>query len=246
MWLACWTLCSASSVVQAASSVTLYYYERKPFHYTTDDGHAVGLMVTPTTQIFEKAGVTISWKVMPVSRILATIKANVGDDCSPGWYKTPEREDYARYSLPIYSDKPLVGLARADFPARQGITAKELFLQAHARLLIKQGFVHGTYFDQIIAAMPPANVIRVPEDVSSMVKMVRYGIADVVPATPEEAEVYVANSGYGMKEFRILNFSDIPAVEKRYIICSKRVPAELMDKLNAIIKTMPPASTHIP
>jgi uncharacterized protein (TIGR02285 family) len=231
-------------MVFAAPAITLYYYERKPFHYTSTNGRVTGLVVNPAEQAFEKAGIPVTWKLMPASRILATLKANIGEDCSPGWYKTAEREQYVRYSLPIYSDKPLVAIVRADYPVRPGMTAKEFFLRPQVKLLTKQSFVHGSYLDQIIGAMPPANVVRVPDDISSIVRMLHYGVADVVTATQEEAEYYVTDAGYLMNEFHVVTFPDVPAVEKRYILCSKRVPDEVMDKLNAAIKTLSLVPAH--
>lgn len=226
-------------MVLAAPPITLFYYERKPFHYTGADGQVEGLIVGPTLQAFEKAGIPVVWKLMPATRIMATLQANIGEDCAPGWYKTPERESFARYSLPIYSDKPLVAIVRADYPVRQGMTAKEFFLRPQVKLLTKQTFVHGSYLDQIIAAMPPANVVRVTDDISSIVRMLHYGVGDVVTATQEEAEYYVTDAGYRMNEFRVVTFPDVPAIEKRYILCSRHVSDEVMDKLNAVIKTMP-------
>jgi ABC-type amino acid transport substrate-binding protein len=231
-------------MVVAAPAITLYYYERKPFHYTSANGQVTGLIVGPTTQVFEKAGIPITWKLMPANRILATLKANIGDDCAPGWYKTTEREQFARYSLPIYNDKPLVVIVRADYPVKPGMTAREFFLRPQVKLLTKQSFVHGAYLDQIIAEMPPANVVRVPDDISSIVRMLQYGIADFATATQEEAEYYVTDAGYPMNEFRIVTFPDVPAIEKRYILCSKRVPETVMDKLNAAIKVLPPTPAH--
>lgn len=244
IWLACWVWFMTAPMVFAAPEITLYYYDRKPFHYAGADGQITGLVATPTVQVFEKAGFHITWRLMPASRILATIKANVGDDCSPGWYKVADREQYARYSLPIYNDKPLVAVVRADYPVQQGMTAKEFFLRPQVKLLVKQSFVHGSYLDQIIASMPPANVLRMSDDISSIIRMLHYGVGDVMTATQEEAEYYLNEAGYRASDFRIVTFPDVPAIEKRYILCSKRVPDDVMGKLNAAIKTLPlmPAS----
>jgi polar amino acid transport system substrate-binding protein len=246
IWLACWVWFITAPMAIAAPGVTMFYYERKPFHYTDANGQPAGLIIGPTTQAFEKAGIPVTWKVMPASRILVTLKANVGDDCSPGWYKTTEREQYVHYSLPIYNDKPLVAIVRADYPLKPGMTAKEFFLHSQVKLITKQSFVHGAYLDQIIGAMPQANVVRVPDDISSIVRMLHYGMGDVVTATQEEAEYYVTDAGYKMNEFHIITFPDVPAVEKRYVLCSKRVSNDVMDKLNAVIRTMTSTSAHAP
>jgi polar amino acid transport system substrate-binding protein len=244
--LACSALTCGAAWAESITPITMHYYERKPFHYTADNFQVEGLVVTPTIQAFKKIGTPIVWKLTPASRILATMKANIGADCSAGWYKTAERESYARFTLPIYNDKPLIAIARADFAAPEGISAKELFAQPQIKLVLKQGFVHGAYLDKIIAQMPPQNIIKVSDEVSSMVRMIKSGIADLMTATQEEAEMYVSQAGYGMKDFRVFHFPDVPAVEKRYILCSKQVPEEVINKLNAAIVDLPAALTHSP
>lgn len=244
--LACWALCCGHSWAEDASPITMHYYERKPFHYSTGPGQVAGLVVTPTVQAFEKIGVPINWELTPANRILATLKANIGSDCSPGWYKTPERENYARYTLPIYRDKPLVAIVRADFPVPDVITAKELYLRPHIRLITKLGFVHGAYLEQIIARIPPKNIVKVSDEMPSIIRMVQSGIADLLTATQEEAEFYASQAGAGMKEFRVIRLPDVPVEEKRYILCSKRVPEDVVEKLDVVIKAMQIESAHTP
>jgi polar amino acid transport system substrate-binding protein len=228
------------------SPIIMHYYERRPFHYTAENQQVEGLVVTPTMQVFKKIGIPIVWKVTPANRILATLKANIGADCSTGWYKTVERESYARFTLPIYNEKPLIGLSRTDFSAPEGISAKELFAQPKFKLLVKQGFVHGAYLDKLIAQMPPQNIIKVSDEVSSIVRMVKSGIGDLTTTTQEEAEFYVSQAGFGIKDFRVLHFPDVPAVEKRYILCSKQVSEDVINKLNAEILNLSIEPTHAP
>ncbi|WP_332852182.1 substrate-binding periplasmic protein [Duganella sp. S19_KUP01_CR8] len=226
---ACW----AASDGQA--QVTLHYYERPPLHYTDAHARPAGFIVEKTSSIFNQAGISYAWKVTPANRILALIKTAPGYHCTPGWYKNAERMQYARFSAPIYIDKPLVGLSRADFSAGEGITARDLFRRPALRLLLKQNFSQGAYMDKLIGQMPDANIQRVSAEVPVMVKMIRLGRADLIVTTQEETEAFVASAGYRMDEFRVLKFPDVPAEEKRYILCGNNVPMELMRQLDEAI-----------
>ncbi|HEY8025127.1 MAG TPA: transporter substrate-binding domain-containing protein [Burkholderiaceae bacterium] len=238
--LICGLLIGMQARAESAAPVTVHYYERKPFHYADASNRVVGLLVAPTEQSFSKADIPIVWQLTPINRTLATIKANRGRDCTTGWYKSSEREAFARFTQPIYVDKPLVVFTRADFDARNGVTARELLARPHTRLLLKQGFVHGHYLDPLIDKMPPAQVQRVADEIPSMVKMVRAGIADIIIVTEEEVNLYINSPAMAADGIRALRLPDLSEREYRYIACSKQVPAEDIDKLNAAIAGLSP------
>lgn len=52
-----------------------------------------------------------------------------------------------------------------------------------------------------------------------------------IASTPQNV-IYVKEAALKIKDFRVLVFPDVPAIEKRYILCSKSVPASVVDKLN--------------
>jgi uncharacterized protein (TIGR02285 family) len=158
-------------------------------------------------------------------------------DCTPGWYKKPDREAYAQFSLPIYQDLPLQGLSRANFSVPDGITAKELFLRPDLRLLLKQNFSKGAYMDSLIEHIPAQQVQKVAAEVPTLVKMIQADRADLIITTEEETDYFISQSGYQKQDFRIIKFPDVPATEKRYILCSQRVPTEIMNRLNQSIKS---------
>jgi polar amino acid transport system substrate-binding protein len=217
--------------------ITLHYYERPPFHYRAADGSMAGIIASSTESIFKRAGITYRWELTPVNRILADLKNNNRMDCSPGWYKTAEREAYAQFSLPIYHDLPLQGLSRNDFPAPEGITAKDLFLRHDLRLLLKQNFSQGAYMDALISTMPTQQVQQVTVEVPTMVKMIKANRADLIITTEEETDYFIAQSGYQKQDFRILKFPDVKATEYRYILCSRQVPAQIINRLNDAIRS---------
>lgn len=233
------TATPSPAAAEPALTVTLHYYERRPFHFHEGD-KVTGLVVPQTEAAFQKAGISYTWSQEPPNRILAIIKANAGADCSPGWYKTPEREAFARYTLPIYADKPLVGISRADFAAPEGISAKVLLAEPRIRLLVKDQFSYGKYLNTLIGDMPPNRVVRINDDIVSMVRLVKYGSAHVTLATQEEVELLVQQAGFLMGDFRIIRFPDVPAEEKRFIICSQQVPPAAIERLNEAIRSASP------
>lgn len=238
----------AAMPVRAESdlTITVHYIERKPLHYRDEQGKLSGILVPLIEQSFAKAGIPMRWQLTPENRIMATLKASEGFDCSTAIYKSAEREAFARMSPPIYRDKGLVALTRVDYPAPAQTTAQELLSRPQARLMVKQGFVYGRNLDPMIEKMPPAQVQRVSDDIGSMVRMVRAGIADFIILTEEEGEVYADAAAAAPDNIRLLHLSDIPAQEYRHIFCSKRVPQQVMDKLNAAISGLQVDSPHHP
>jgi hypothetical protein len=244
--LLCGILACALARADPLVPITMHYFERKPLHYLNENGKVSGILVNPIEQSFIKAGIPLVWRQTPVNRIMATLKANDGLDCAAGFYKSPEREAIARFSLPFYHDKGLVALSRPDFVAPSTTTAHELLARQQTRLVVKQGFVYGRYLDPLIEKMSPAQVQHVSDEIDSIVRMVGVGAADIVFVTEEEAEIYLNPVAAVSRNVRLLHLSDVPAQEYRYIACSKQVPQQVMDKLNAAIATLPLDGAHNP
>jgi uncharacterized protein (TIGR02285 family) len=228
---------------EAQATIQLLYYDRPPFH-TTQGNSVVGLVAAPTEAVFRKAGIPFVWKRMPVNRILDMLKGSDGPYVSPGWYKTPERETYALFTLPIYNEKPLIGLARAGFSVPKGIKAKDLLARPETRLLVKEHFSQGAYLNNLIAQMPLRQIQTVAIEVPLMVQMIKANRADLIITTQEEVEFHVAQAGASMADFKVLHFPDVPAVEKRYILLSQQAPGDLLKRLNEAIRATLPLPSH--
>jgi polar amino acid transport system substrate-binding protein len=228
-----------SAFAQAEPPLKVLYYERHPFHYKDAEGKIVGLVGTPATQAFRKAGIAISWELVPASRILAVIKSNAEAICSPGWFKDPVRDAYARFTVPLYKSLPPVGLVRAESPIRQGVAAKDLLEDPKTRLIVKQSLSYGDYLDGLIAKMPRQQVEIVTAEYVNMVKMIKGGHADLMIETAEQVEMTIREAGFKSDDFHLLKFPDVTARNDRYIMCSRQVPAELIARLNEAIRSAP-------
>jgi len=225
------------SVHCTAADITLYYYDRPPFMQTdtNNPGSPSGYFIERTERVLKKAGVSYVWEIRPVNRIFADLKSGTLPVCSSGWYATPERKTYAQFSKAIYRDLPLVGLARSDSPLPENAVASTLFQQPGLTLLVKDSVVYGAYLDDLIAKMPAKSIMHTSSDFPNAVKMIRANRADFTLVAQEEIDTFIKNAELNRSDFKIIHFSDEPAVEYRYILCSHAVPNETMTRINKAI-----------
>ena len=221
--------------------ITLLYYERAPFNHTTPDGKVVGLTASRAEAAFKLAGLPFQWKQMPANRLLETLKAGEGRYAASGWYKNAERQTYARFTDPIYIDKPLVGIACPHLAIPKGCRARDLLARPGLRLLMKEHFSNGPYLDQLIHRMAPQQIQTAAGEVPSLVAMIQADRADLFICCQEEVEVYLRQAGPAAPDFKVVYFSDLPMENGRYILLGKGVPEAEVLKLNRAIHKLFPS-----
>ena len=215
--------------------ISLHYNERPPYLVTTETGVG-GLTGDPTTIVFEKSNVANQWKQTPSKRQIYILQQNSGRDCLAGWFKTVEREAFARYTLPIYQDKPQFALARADNDKISSVgTVGDVFSNPQLTLLVKDGYSYGDYLDRKIQEYNPVRVETTVEN-SGMLKMVYAGHVDYFLIAPEEAEGLIKTSAFDSQDFKTVHFTDIPDGEERFILCSFQVEDSIIEQLNMAIR----------
>ena len=215
--------------------ITLHYNERPPYLVTTDNG-VRGLTGDPATLIFQESDIPFRWQQTPSKRQIYILQQNKGRDCLVGWFKTKEREEFAKYTLPIYQDKPQIALARADNNKIPDVTTvEEIFSDSQLNLLVKDGYSYGDFLDGKIAEYHPVRTETTVEN-REMLKMVFARHADYFLIAPEEANGLIESSGFDLNDFKFIHFIDILSGEKRYILCSMQVEDSIIDQLNAAIQ----------
>lgn len=225
-----------------AQRITLHFNERPPYLIATESG-VRGLTGDPTTLIFEKSGIPFEWKQTPSKRQIYLLQQNSGQDCLVGWFKNAEREQFARYTLPVYQDLPQYALARSDNSGiDSGHTVADVFSDPRLTLLVKDGYSYGDYLDTKISTHDPTRTVTTDEN-SGMLKMVYAGHADYFFIAPEEAEGLLKSSEFDAQDFKTVRFTDIASGEKRYILCSMQVDEAIIEQLNTAIRqyvSLPP------
>ncbi|MCK5100993.1 MAG: transporter substrate-binding domain-containing protein, partial [Desulfobacteraceae bacterium] len=216
--------------------ITIHYHERPPY-YVTDSSGVYGLCSDPVKLAFKASGILFRWKKTPAKRQLEIIKANRSKECIIGWFKTSEREKFAKYSHYIYQDKPIIALARKDnSKIKSNRSLKETFLNTNLILLRKDGYSYGQFIDKKIVEYNPIILTSNSENVT-MLKMIRSKRADYFFISEEEANVVIALSGFSRNDFKYIKFLNMPKGNKRYLLFSEMVENDMIEKINmAIIK----------
>jgi len=218
----------------STEAITLHYNSRVPYDYLKD-GVVKGLVATPVAQAFKQAGVEFTWVETPVARQFNVVKRNLGLDCLAGRFKNDDRALWARFSRPVYRDRPQ-GLL-----VRRGNEKLRDFISIHAAvrspdltLLVKASYSYGPVLDAAIRerTVPP---ITTYDESADMLRQIQRGMADAFIIAAEEADGLLANGTAPTQDFAFLSYPDAPAGELRYIMCSHKVPQSVMDKLGAAI-----------
>lgn len=215
--------------------ITIHYHERPPYYMTGPLG-VYGLCADPVKQAFERANIPFRWEKTPAKRQLDILKENRSRACLIGWFKNSEREKFARYSHPIYQDKPFIALARAD--NAQLISngpLEEIFLNPDLVLLRKSGYSYGKLLDTMIFKLGPGQKMTSAENIG-MLKIIYSGGADYFFISEEEAIQLIATSGLLKRGFKQIRFTNMPGGNKRYLLFSKQVENQVIDRINWAIK----------
>ncbi|MCF6179958.1 MAG: transporter substrate-binding domain-containing protein [Geopsychrobacter sp.] len=221
-----------------ADSLILSYFERPPYYYT-DKGHAAGFLMELTADILRESGVVAEIKALPPNRILMEIKRPGSSHCSVGWFKKPEREEYAKFSLPIYQNKPIVILTTKKQRQRFAdySTLHEVFSDRTLIMATMSAFSYGDVIDQLLTDLRP-QTHEISSEQSILPKLLLKGRVAYMLTAPEEIGMLVRSAGLNLSDFVSLPMSDIPAGNKRYLMCSKGVGDDIIDRLNRSIRIL--------
>lgn len=214
------------------NGLTVLFHERLPY-YHKENGDVTGLCVRPVRRALARAGLTVRWVEMPPPRQLDLLRQNTPRVAALGWFRLPERERFAKYSAPVYRDRPLVALTFVDearFPA--GRRAAELLPSLPLRLLVRRGYSYGVWMDELIARakLPPEETDL---DNRKMIRLLRAGRADFFVVAEEEAQDLLADAGKGGVGLRMVRFTDAPPGPFRHLLFSRATPDELIRRVDA-------------
>ncbi|MBH9551417.1 substrate-binding periplasmic protein [Inhella gelatinilytica] len=234
-----WPLVAAAQAPTSTESpVTLHYVQRPPYMMVKGEG-LVGLTGGPSYQAFKLAQVPVRIEETPFARQLRSLKENTGQDCMIGMFWKAEREEFGRYSKPVYQDQPQLILAAAASQSRfkDHTSVEDVFNDKSLRLLVKLAYSYGAPLDALIEKMQPTRRAT-PDENLQMVRQIKLGMADYMLMAPEEAGVAIEAAGFQPADFVQIRYKSMPAGEHRHLFCSKNVPVEVMQRLDAAIKKL--------
>jgi hypothetical protein len=213
--------------------IPVLIYDRPPYYARQADGSFAGLVGTRVAHAFERAGVSFVWSTALLHTHLEKIRDDKRAVCAAGWFKTKEREEYARFTIPVYQDQPLVVVGRTDNTKFWTSTFVALILQPNVKMLAQIDFSFGAEIDRMISASG-VTVRRVATVIKQNLKRILLGFEDFLLVSPEELSVAI-NQVSGSKRLVKRRFQDIPLGNTRHIICSKSVSEDLNRLLDEAI-----------
>jgi polar amino acid transport system substrate-binding protein len=233
--LAAVVLFATASSAWADDDLIIYFHQRPPYSAKQADGSVKGITADIVTQAMSVAGIPYRWEELPSARQMEVLKRDEGRACGLGWFKRPEREQFAKFSAAIYHDLPTIVVARAQdqrFAGTPSIDA--LFADQTLTLLTKTGYSYGGEIDRKIADQKP-KARADSSDNRIMLGMVSRERVDYMIMAEEEAKDMLAQSDIAGSGLAIYHLANPPAGEYRYLMCSKSVPDELIARINQAI-----------
>jgi len=231
-----WLLLAVAPLVALADDgcLELLYFERPPYYQALPGGAVGGLVASRAAAALEAAGVCYRWRALPAKRHLAEIERNEQAACAVGWFRTAERERYARFSAPLYRDRPLVAVAaRAAGLKERYRSAAELLAQGNRVLGLRAGFSYGEELDAAIARIAP-RTYTTAKPVVHLLQMLERGRVDFVFMAREEADYLLARGEH--PGLMLISFADLPAGNTRHLLCSRRTPEAVLERIDAAIR----------
>ncbi|MCP5208527.1 MAG: hypothetical protein H7A01_15075 [Hahellaceae bacterium] len=214
------------------------YLDRPPYYHTVE-GEAQGLLVDKVKTILEAADIEADYREVPAGRILHNIEHNISAQCSIGWFKNDTREKFARFTLPIWRDSPWMVLAPVqikDAISQYG-RFSELLADSTLSWATHRGFSYGQYLDGLVQQYA-TNRSEFSGDQMLLPKMMLKGRASYMIIAKEEFLPLIYSSGLGLDDFFLQPMADAPPVNERFLMCSKSVTPELIEKINQVIITI--------
>ncbi|MYM39327.1 transporter substrate-binding domain-containing protein [Duganella qianjiadongensis] len=233
----CYLLAAAAHAHEPA--VQVLYSERPPYLLPSAEGGPGGLTGAPATRAFKQAGIATRWLKLPTNRQLLTIRDSKLPSCAIGWFRTPERERYARFSRPLYHDKDWTVLAHSSLAEQGAGSLHELMQHKEVRILVKDNYSYGSELDKLLARTNPVLAVSTAPT-SKMVQSISMGAADMMFISEEEGSYIMEHHpAQQTRSLRLLHLKDLPHGGERYLMCNKAMPEAYMDRLNNALGSPP-------
>ncbi len=221
----------------AEPPITVLYSDRPPFMKKQADGTLTGTTATPAILAFSKAAIPIEIKEASPARRLLDVKDNNTRVCSIGFYKTAEREAFARFSNPVSQDGRMIALANIKLHTIEAVSVDALLARSDLNILIKKNIFYGPFLEAKFAKMK-AQRIESNAEYAQLIRLIKVERAQLIFLPEEEAQFYLKEFGYSISDFNLIQFTEMPAGEFRHIMCSHRVEEAIMAKLNKAITNL--------
>jgi len=219
--------------------LTVLVFHRPPYYVVEKGGRFSGFLLAYTKDVLDTARIPFRFEEAPPKRILKILEEGEPAACAVGWFKTAEREAYARFSDPIFTGRPLGVAMRTELlrTLPHAPTADALLWRG-MRLGLRQGFSYGDWLDAKLAGHRHAADLSVTEN-DRLLEMIARGRIDYTFIGPDEYDWLVSRHPGLRKTTRFMALGGVPPETPRHIMCSKKLPPETMARIDAAIRSLP-------
>ena len=231
----------ATQVEKAASSIEgleIMFFKRAPYHMQDESGAVSGVFADRISKVMDQAGITFTWVLKPASWHLREVQNNDRPMCVSGWFKTPDRQAYGKFSDVVYHDAPFVVLTQNNNSAvLRHKSVKSLLADAELRFGAKQTFSYGAQFDRMFRDAKTI-IVSTPRKMLDMLRMLTEGIYDYTLVDQVESEE-ISRLPEGLGEQIVsIKMPDMPPSQFRYLVCTQQVDDSLIDQINGAIEAL--------
>lgn len=220
--------------VGVAQKLKLLFFHRPPYYVYDKDG-VRGIILNRAIYVLKQAKVEFELELSTPNRIIASFKRGDKNICSPGWFKTKERTRWAKFSLPIYQNSPIVLLTGK---WNNGLIKKHFLSDIFRSRSLTWGriknFSYGDVIERYQKEFRP-KVVNVDGNQLNLINMLRHKRFSYILISPEEIDFLIASAGYDKRDFLIIHLNDVKEGNKRYLMFSKDISDNLIEKINKTI-----------
>ncbi len=249
------TIVASLSILLAATTpawtapsdqIEVLFRNKPPYHYI-EGGKPAGFLYDCVQKLFDDAGIATHFDEAPVKRILQAVQENQRPICSFGWYKLDERAAYARFSRPIYQDRPQVLVSTRDVArqlAARGSLAR-IMTDSSFTLGLITGLSYGAQLDRMIEHFPGELDRATIEPLALAAKVasghIQFTFLDqddfdyLQSLSQDTLDRDFPGQADALKSLVGVSLPDMPPGLFRHILCDRQVPATIVAKLDRII-----------
>lgn len=216
---------------------TIYYFERLPYYHKSDQNNGnepskpEGFLMEITEKIFNLANIKHKYVLETPKRILQIVK-KYETAVSVGWFKTKERENNYKFSIPLYQDKPYVIVVnrykKEKLPSNPTL---DNILKSDLILGVIDGFSYGELIDKKILEYNPEK-ITFPYIYKNILELISSFRCDYTFMNYEEAYWIIKNDDNLSLKIAIVKINNLPFSNKRYLIFNKNVDLKILEDIN--------------
>ena len=235
---------------QENDTVFINIQPRTPFfiYKKNDSKPSDGVAYHLLKKILNSANVKYEFNNIPLVRTLVLMKENKTKVCYPNALMIKSRLSYVFYSKPYFKDKRTSILLRKDDNRfTEYKTFSEILKNKNLRILLKIGYAYGNYIEETlnktkkyitgsVKSDKPDEIILSSNDNYEMLNEIIEKNGDYMLISRYEAEYLFKENPKYKNTLTIKDVDDLNYNEKRYLMCSKIVGQETINKINHQIK----------